>query len=170
MSDAGPGARPDPATADADLVPLERRVLRLWRIRLGLAAAVVVVPAAVVVGLGLETWAAAPVALVVLGGPTAAIVAGWTALVWRSWRFRVGEDALEIHHGVITRQASTIPYHRVQHIDIEAGPLERKLRLCSLVLRTASASSDSAVPGIDATQAEALRQRILARAGAGDAT
>ena len=70
---------------------------------------------------------------------------------------------------MLTRRESTIPYHRVQHIDLEAGPLERRLGLTSLILRTASASSDSTVPGIDAGDAEALRARILALVGTGDA-
>ncbi len=93
----------------------------------------------------------------------------WTALVWRAWRVRIGDDALHLRHGVLTRHESTIPYHRIQHIDLEAGPLERRLRLTSLILRTASATSDATVPGIDDEEAGRVRTRILARAGDGDA-
>lgn len=157
-----------PAEHDSGLVRLERRVLRLWRIRAGITFGPTVVLA------GAAAWA--------LGGPSAGVavlavvgiaVAGgvwwWTALVWRAWQFTIGTEALHLRHGVILRRESTIPFHRVQHIDVEAGPLERRLGLTTFVLRTASASSDSAVPGIDVAEAEALRHRVLSLVGTGDA-
>ena len=156
------------ATGDGALVPLEPRVLRLWRIRAGLVAGPLVVVVAVVIALaaGIPAGAATLLVLaVVVGGA----IWWWTGLVWGAWRFEVGAAALELRHGVLVRRESTIPLHRVQHIDTEAGPLERRLGLTTLVLRTASASSDSAVPGIDAAEAEQLRDRILALVGTGDA-
>jgi len=157
---------PEPL-ADA-LVPLERRVLSLWRIRatLALGAAVALVLAA---GAGAGAWLAAGVVAASLAVGGGLLVRWWTGLVWRAWQFRIGDGALHLRHGVLTRRESTIPLHRVQHIDLEAGPLERRLRLTSLVLRTASASSDSTIPGIDASEAEELRARILALVGTGDA-
>lgn len=153
---------------DDALVPLERRVLSLWRLRAAIALAVwvsLVLAAGVGVGEVLPGVLAA-VVLAVLGG---LLVRWWTSLVWRAWQFRIGDGALHLRHGVLTRRQSTIPYHRVQHIDLEAGPLERRMGLTSLILRTASASSDSTVPGIDAAEAEALRARILTLVGTGDA-
>lgn len=150
------------------LVPLERRVLRLWRIRASLALGLwVAVVLATLVGAGqVLAGVLVALALAAVGG---LLVPWWTSLVWRAWQFRVGDGALHLRHGVLTRRESTIPYHRVQHIDLEAGPLERRMGLTSLILRTASASSDSTVPGIDAGDAEALRSRILALVGTGDA-
>ena len=159
----------DPTDIGPGLVPLERRVLRLWRIRLGLGVAPVVLVVTVVALVGVGPIAGAAVFAVL----TAVVVGGgrwWTALVWRAWRFRVAPHALELRHGVLVRRESTIPFHRVQHIDTEAGPLERWLGLTTLVLRTASASSDATVPGIDARHADELRSRILALVGTGDAT
>lgn len=155
--------------ADDELVPLERRVLHLWRIRFGLGLTPIVLVATVIAVVGGGPVVGAGVlavlaAVVVLGGRW------WTALVWRAWRFRVAPHALELRHGVLVRRESTIPFHRVQHIDTEAGPLERWLGLTTLVLRTASASSDATVPGIDAQHADELRSRILALVGTGDAT
>ena len=152
----------------AELVPLERRVLALWRLRGALATALPVVAPAVATGAATEPLVGL-VTLAVLGAAVAAVLCWWTGLVWRSWRFAVGDGALELRHGVLTRRESTIPFHRVQHIDTEAGPLERRLGLTTFVLRTASASSDSTVPGIDAGHAEELRVRILALVGTGDA-
>ena len=154
--------------ADGGAIPLDPRVLRLWRIRAVLGA-LPPLAAATVAGALLGGGAGAAAAFVLGGVVVVALAWWWTALVWRSWRFRVGEGALELRHGVLTRHESTIPFHRVQHIDTEAGPLERRLGLTTLVLRTASASSDSTVPGIDATHADELRTRILALVGTGDA-
>lgn len=150
-------------------VPLEHRVLVLWRIRIGL----VIGPTALVVAV-VGSIAGSPAlalgSVLVVGGIVGGLAWWWTALVWRSWRFEVGDEALRLDHGVLTRRMSTIPFHRVQHIDLEAGPIERRLRLTTLVLRTASASSDSTVPGIDSAEAEVLRRRILSLVGTGDAT
>ena len=156
------------ASGAGSLVPLEPRVLRLWRIRAGLVAGPLLLVLAVVVavGAGIPVGAATLLVLVVVVGGA---IWWWTGLVWGAWRFEVGAAALELRHGVLVRRESTIPLHRVQHIDTEAGPLERRLGLTTLVLRTASASSDSAVPGIDAAEAEQLRDRILALVGTGDA-
>ncbi len=151
------------------LVPLERRVLLLWRIRAGASVGLAALVVGAIVGVAVTVWAGVAATVVVLG-----VMGGaawwWTALVWRAWRFEIGAHALHLRHGVVTRRASTIPFHRVQHIDLEAGPLERRLRLTTLILRTASASSDSQVPGIDAEDAVALRARILDLVGTGDAT
>lgn len=153
---------------DAELVPLERRVLSLWRIRAALALGAVV---ALVLagGAGAGAWVAGLGLALVLGLGGGLLVRWWTSLVWRAWQFRIGDGALHLRHGVLVRRESTIPFHRVQHIDLEAGPLERRLGLTTLVLRTASASSDSTIPGIDAAEADALRTRILALVGTGDA-
>ena len=153
---------------EAELVPLERRVLLLWRIRAGAAVALPVLAVTVLTAVTIGPLASAAV-LVLLAVLAAGAVWWWTSLVWRAWRFAVGAHALELRHGVLTRRESTIPFHRVQHIDTEAGPLERRLGLTTLVLRTASASSDATVPGIDAADAEGLRTRILALVGTGDA-
>lgn len=165
MSAPGDGtARP----GDEELVPLERRVLRLWRVRSGLVLAGTLA-LVVVAGVAAGAWVGALLVATVVGAVGGALIWWWTRLVWRAWRFQIGAHALHLRHGVLTRRESTIPFHRVQHIDLEAGPLERRFRLTSLILRTASASSDSTVPGIDAADAESLRARILALVGTGDA-
>lgn len=165
---SGPRSTGDPAGAGS--VPLESRVLTLWRLRAGSGVVVVAVLCGVVIGASSGALTAGIITAAVATGVGGGLAWWWTALIWRAWRFEIGEHALHLRHGVLTRRASTIPFHRVQHIDLEAGPLERRLRLTSLILRTASASSDSEVPGIDADDAVALRSRILALVGTGDAT
>lgn len=156
-----------PSAISTAIRSLDDRVLRLWRIRLVLMA----VPFCLAVGIGvgvLHLLLGAGAALIVLG---VAVAAGWswTRLVWRAWRFAIGPDALVLEHGVLVRVRSTVPYHRIQHIDTEAGPLERRLGLATLVLHTAAATTDATIPGIDADEIDEVRQQILARVGDGDA-
>ena len=109
-------------------------------------------------------------------GPMVVVVAAVGAFAWwwpgvryRHWRYRLGDDALELSFGPIVRTESVIPYFRVQHVDTSAGPIERKLGLANLKVHTASAATDAVLPGLAAADAEAIRRRMLERAGAGDA-
>lgn len=153
-------------------IPLDSSVRRLWRIR----ALLVTVPVGLVIAAGIAAGVAAglhplvgaSIAFAVLALPTALVFAV-TNLAWSAWRFEVGDEVLVLRHGVWIRSESWVPYHRVQHIDLEAGPLERRLGLTSLVVRTASAATDGTVPGLHPDEAAGLRRTILDRAGRGDA-
>jgi len=110
------------------------------------------------------------------GVPAAALAIGLVALAWwwaradyRNWHYVLADDVLELRHGVVRRVHSAIPYFRVQHVDISQGPLERAMGIARLVVHTASAGTDAAIPGIVRSEAEGLRQIILARTGSGDA-
>jgi uncharacterized protein len=87
---------------------------------------------------------------------------------FHSWRIDFTDEALQIHRGIAWQQSTAIPYHRIQQVDIEQGPLQRRFDLVSLRLRTASAGSDGHVPGLTRTDAEALRTTLLQRADRDD--
>ena len=89
--------------------------------------------------------------------------------LWRRWRWRALDDALELRHGLIVVHESLVPYRRIQQIDVERGPIERMLELSTLVLRTAAATTDAKLPGIPAAHAAGLREVLLERAGLDDA-
>ena len=105
---------------------------------------------------------AAAVVIAVVG----ASVVGWR---FRSWSWSAWDDALELQHGVFDRQASVVPYHRIQQIDIHRDPFDRMLGLSKLILRTAAATSDATLPGIAAEHADELRHALLRRSGQDDA-
>lgn len=143
------------------------------------------------VGWGLGALASVAVVLVVelafaLGGdvdlpwPTgtlsAAVAAVAVVAVWRlprlayeRWRYELAETTLELRRGLVVHTSTAIPYFRVQHIDITRSPVERALGLSQLVVRTAAATTDATLPGIAATDADALRDLILSRTATGDA-
>ena len=145
----------------------------MWRVTALLAVAVggaVLLTSATVTVLAGDVPALpvlAPVVAVIVGA--AGFAWWWPGVRYRHWRYRLGDDALELSFGPIIRTESVIPYFRVQHVDTSAGPIERKLGLANLKVHTASAATDAVLPGLAAADAEAIRRRMLERAGAGDA-
>lgn len=104
-------------------------------------------------------------------GGVALTLAGvvWARMAWARWRWTAWPDAVELRHGVLRVRESLVPYHRIQQIDIVRDPLERVLGLSSLILRTASSTSDAKIPGLPQQTADGLRRRLLALAGVDDA-
>jgi membrane protein YdbS with pleckstrin-like domain len=70
------------------------------------------------------------------------------------------EDDLLIRRGVLFRTLSVVPYGRMQYVDVQAGPLTRKVGIAQVQLHTASASTDASVPGLPAAEAARLRDRL----------
>jgi len=109
-------------------------------------------------------------AAIAAGGVLVALAGVWAArLHWAAYGFRVGEEAVEIVQGVLVRSISEVPYRRIQQIDVRRGPIERRLGLSTLILRTAAATTDATVPGLAQGEADELRAFLLTRAGVGDA-
>lgn len=83
------------------------------------------------------SWAVLAVALPAL--PLAAGLAFWqSGLAWRYTRWRLDEDGLRLRRGRWWRQEVMVPRARIQHLDIERGPIERRFGLATLVLHTAA--------------------------------
>lgn len=94
-------------------------------------------------------------------------------LLWQAWLIpqqvkRLGwletEDELLITKGKLWHTFTVVPYGRIQFVDVTAGPIERSLGLKSVVLHTASATSDATVQGLPAEEADALRERLAVKA------
>lgn len=78
------------------------------------------------------------------------------------WRYQLREHDLLIKHGLIWRSERHIARDRVQHIDINSGPIDRKLGLVQLVIYAAGmAGSVGLIPGLRPTEAEWLKEQLL---------
>ena len=85
---------------------------------------------------------------------------------YRAWGYRMEEDELEVHRGVLTRVETIVPLERVQHIDIAQGPVERACGVCRLIVHTAGTlHSQVVLPGLARETAETMRDAIRARIG-----
>lgn len=161
-----PAAPPHEIAVDT---PLSPRVVLLWRAPWLLLTTLLVL----VTGIVAAAAADLPTGLRILA-PVAVLAVGVTAAIlvpnaaYRRWRYAVTDDGVELRHGLVLRHESSIPHFRVQHIDIEHGPIDRWRGLVKLTISTASPASDAVLPGIEPDRAEDLRARILARAEADD--
>ena len=64
--------------------------------------------------------------------------------------------------GWLYKKQITVPFNRIQHVDIKQGILERRYRLSKLNLYTAGgASSDLTIPGINIEDAKRYKSFIL---------
>ncbi|HEV2108316.1 MAG TPA: PH domain-containing protein [Thermomicrobiales bacterium] len=109
----------------------------------------------------LRWWLVAlPVMVVLLIGAVSAFVL--PGLIWRSWRYEVGQEEVDLQHGVITMTRTLIPMARIQHVDTRRGPLQRHFGLASVILHTAAGASE--IPALADPIAEDVRDRIAALA------
>jgi uncharacterized protein len=83
---------------------------------------------------------------------------------YRRWRWQLTDLAIELRYGVLVRTQETVPYFRIQQIDIAQGPVDRMVHLATLQVTTASASGSAALPGLHESDAPAVRAELLARA------
>lgn len=81
---------------------------------------------------------------------------------YRTWGYRIDAKVLETRSGRLFQRARLLPLSRLQHVDIERGPLERMYGLASLVLHTAGThSANIRIPGLEAGEATRLRDRLI---------
>jgi membrane protein YdbS with pleckstrin-like domain len=101
--------------------------------------------------------------------PVIAAVAIWLIGLWVIRRqvaaisyVELAEE-LVIRKGRLARSMVSVPYGRLQYIDVQSGPLARRLGLAELELHTASPLTGGTIPGLPIQEAEALRHRLAAR-------
>jgi putative membrane protein len=103
------------------------------------------------------------------------LIAGFFgALDWWFFRYALTPENLLVHSGVISKQERTVPYQRIQTVDLEEAPLDRLLGVAKMRIETAatgSGESEVKIQAIARDQAQTLRERLLrarqeARAGA----
>lgn len=86
------------------------------------------------------------------------------ALQYRRARYRVTRFGIEIHWGILWRRVTIVPRSRIQHTDVEQGPLLRRFGLAKLVIHTAG-TEHSTVPlyGLPMPRATAIRDDLMGR-------
>lgn len=103
-------------------------------------------------------WAGAAVVAAVLAWGAWLIARQVSAITWIEL-----PDEIVIRKGRLFRSLVSIPYGRLQYIDVESGPLMRSRGIASCEFHTASPESGGTLPGLPLDEAEALRGRLAAR-------
>jgi hypothetical protein len=79
----------------------------------------------------------------------------------RSIGYQLREDDLLFRRGLLFQRFVSVPYGRMQLVDINRGPISRILGLSDLRFVTAASSSGVAIPGLAVADAEELRDRLV---------
>ena len=83
-------------------------------------------------------------------------------------RYSIGTDRLRIVGGFLFMRDTIVPFSRVQHIDVEQGPVQRRYGLATLQVHTAGDHNSTIyVPGLLYETALEMRDAIRANIQAG---
>jgi membrane protein YdbS with pleckstrin-like domain len=112
-------------------------------------------------GLDLEWWQALLLALVLwlLVGALGTFVAyrRWLSTAWK-----LDDTGLHFRRGRMWRKEVLVPRSRVQHLDIERGPIERRYGLATLIVHTAGTRQHALrIAGLPDADAVALRDALV---------
>jgi len=105
------------------------------------------------------------------------IVEIYTRMSYNRYLFEIKENTIKIEKGIIWKKYISIPYDRVQNINIKQGIIARILKFSTLEIETAGQSgngtygfgrgnngryqSEGYLPGIDQDRAEKIREFIM---------
>lgn len=104
-------------------------------------------------------------ALVYLGLVTIAVM--MVPVVVRAKGYALRDHDIHYRAGVIWQKFITLPFNRIQHVEVESGPVERFFKLASVKIYTAGGGkTDMTIPGLGFAQATKLRDFIIAKAAA----
>lgn len=89
-------------------------------------------------------------------------------LGWLNYRYELKPEGFRKEYGVIWKKYVTIPYGRIQNVDIYRGILARLLGLSDLNIQTAGTSNpqmmgEGRLPGLTREEAEKLRDELVGR-------
>ncbi|WP_422660013.1 PH domain-containing protein [Paenibacillus sp. EC2-1] len=79
-------------------------------------------------------------------------------LSYRTFGFKVSEEELEIRSGFIWLSDIVVPMTRVQHVELERGPLLRKYGLAEV--KVVTAAKTHIIMALASDEAEQLKQQI----------
>jgi membrane protein YdbS with pleckstrin-like domain len=136
------------------------RLAAARRLLLAVVAVLLVALDIVVVALGAPAW--------FLAGLVAVLVAamwGWWVIgrQTRAVGYVEREDDLLVRRGILFRTLVVVPYGRMQYVDVEAGPIDRRFGIARVQLHTASPGTDAYIPGLAPEEAARLRDRLARR-------
>lgn len=79
-------------------------------------------------------------------------------LRWRRWRYEIRDDEVDLQRGILWITRTLVPLARIQHVDTQSGPLQRRFNLATVVFYTAAGANR--IPELAAPVAAGARDRI----------
>lgn len=96
-------------------------------------------------------------------GATVAMILAFSYLIWRTTKYRITDEQVELHTGLLTRKQLAVPRDRIRTVDLTSKPGHRIFGLSAVRIGTGQQD----VPGTDGltldavTSEEAERLRVL---------
>lgn len=145
---------------DAELTPLHPNHLKVTRI----VAAIFAVPL-VIGSIVLEVADVAPLGVFVV--PAVLLAAFILFRVplrrYQARGYDLSADRLRVVRGIWFHSDTVVPFGRVQHIDVDQGPLQRAYDIATITVHTAGTHNASVhLPGLLNEDALAMREQIRA--------
>jgi membrane protein YdbS with pleckstrin-like domain len=82
----------------------------------------------------------------------------------RSIGYQLRDDDLLFRRGIMFHRVVSVPYGRMQLIDVNRGPVARFLGLAELRFVTAAAATGVTIPGLPDADADSLRDALVSLA------
>ncbi len=141
---------------------LDPRAKTLWRIT-GTLGALPLLAIGAFVSSSLLRVVEAPLLVGVLPSLAAlvlfAVLAGVVpGLRWRRWRYEIRAEEVDLQRGIFWVSRTLVPLARIQHVDTQSGPLQRRFGLATVVFYTAAGANQ--IPELSAPVAAEVRDRI----------
>ncbi|HEV2870405.1 MAG TPA: PH domain-containing protein, partial [Actinomycetota bacterium] len=117
-----------------------------------------------------HAWRLWPLALLVaarrqlwLLGLGALVLLAWSTIEWLRRTYELEGGALRLEEGVLARKLRSVPFDRIQQVDLVRKPLHRLLGVASLRVETAGGGSSAEVDldVVTLDEARALRASLL---------
>lgn len=155
----------DPLDEDGELTRLHPNYKLLMRINT-LIVGVVLVIATVIAEAALKNGGV-PIPFGIISVPALAFAAFLVIRIpysrFNARGYQISADRLRVVRGVLWRSDTVVPFGRVQHIDVDQGPIERALDIATLTLHTAGSHNASvSLPGLGHELAVQMREEIRA--------
>ena len=101
----------------------------------------------------------------------------WSYFTHKFYKYELKENGVNIEFGIINKKYISIPYNRIQNINIQRGIIERLLGISLLQIETAGSNvnqdflkrginihgAEGTIPGISKQEAELLREELILR-------
>lgn len=143
-----------------DLTKLDPRFVTVTRIRTALATLPLLIAAFALEGADILPFGVVLIPVVLLA---AFIIFRIPLRRYAARGYAMNDDRLRVVRGLLFHSDTVVPFGRVQHIDVDQGPLERAFGLSSLTVHTAGTHNASVnLPGLATEDAVAMREEIRA--------
>ncbi|BDI59702.1 PH domain-containing protein [Qipengyuania nanhaisediminis] len=149
---------------EGELTRLHPNYKLLMRFGALIAGLVLFIAVAVVEGI-LRSELGLPMGVLLMPGAIIAIIIGFRVPVARynARGYQISRDRLRVVRGIWWHSDTIVPFGRVQHIDVDQGPVERALGIATMTLHTAGSHNASVrLPGLGHERAIAMREAIRA--------